>query len=135
MGLQRTLRRPPVRCARWRRLRRPPSQSRSWRRRQETLMFRWDRVCGVRAAVMGIVNVTPDSFSDGGRFLEPADALAHGLHLVEAGAHAPHARREATPPRAAPPPAPREPRPGGPPTAAPVGAPHPPAPRATPHAL
>ena len=30
---------------------------------------------------MGVVNVTPDSFSDGGRFLEPAAAIAHGLRL------------------------------------------------------
>lgn len=36
--------------------------------------------------VMGIVNVTPDSFSDGGRFLAPEDALAHGLTLVREGA-------------------------------------------------
>src|SRR6478735_4030685 len=49
-------------------------------------MFEWDRVCGARAAVMGIVNVTPDSFSDGGRFLDPDAAIAHGLALVEAGA-------------------------------------------------
>lgn len=37
-------------------------------------------------AVMGIVNVTPDSFSDGGRFLDPGRAVEHGLELVEAGA-------------------------------------------------
>ena len=36
--------------------------------------------------VMGIVNATPDSFSDGGRFLAPEDALAHGLTLVREGA-------------------------------------------------
>jgi len=35
---------------------------------------------------MGIVNVTPDSFSDGGRFLDPGAATAHGLALVAAGA-------------------------------------------------
>jgi len=35
---------------------------------------------------MGILNVTPDSFSDGGRFLDPDAAIAHGLALVEAGA-------------------------------------------------
>jgi dihydropteroate synthase len=35
---------------------------------------------------MGVVNVTPDSFSDGGRFLAPASAIAHGEALVEAGA-------------------------------------------------
>ncbi len=35
---------------------------------------------------MGIVNVTPDSFSDGGRWLDAGAALAHGLDLVAAGA-------------------------------------------------
>jgi dihydropteroate synthase len=35
---------------------------------------------------MGIVNVTPDSFSDGGRFLDPDAAVEHGLQLVEEGA-------------------------------------------------
>ncbi len=35
---------------------------------------------------MGVVNVTPDSFSDGGRFLDPARAVAHGRELVAAGA-------------------------------------------------
>lgn len=39
-----------------------------------------------RAAVMGILNVTPDSFSDGGRFLAAGDAVAHGLALTEQGA-------------------------------------------------
>jgi dihydropteroate synthase len=38
------------------------------------------------ALIMGIVNVTPDSFSDGGRFLSTHDAVAHGLALVQAGA-------------------------------------------------
>lgn len=36
--------------------------------------------------VMGIVNVTPDSFSDGGRFLAPDAAIAHGLELLAQGA-------------------------------------------------
>ena len=36
--------------------------------------------------VMGVVNITPDSFSDGGRYREPAAAIAHGLRLAEAGA-------------------------------------------------
>jgi dihydropteroate synthase len=35
---------------------------------------------------MGVVNVTPDSFSDGGRYLDPAAAVAHGLALVAEGA-------------------------------------------------
>ncbi|HEY8860366.1 MAG TPA: dihydropteroate synthase [Gaiellales bacterium] len=37
-------------------------------------------------AVMGVVNVTPDSFSDGGPFLDPDAAVAHGLRLVAEGA-------------------------------------------------
>ena len=36
--------------------------------------------------VMGVVNVTPDSFSDGGRFSTPAGAVAHGRWLAAAGA-------------------------------------------------
>ena len=39
-----------------------------------------------RPLIMGIVNVTPDSFSDGGRFLDPAAAIAHARKLVEEGA-------------------------------------------------
>ena len=39
-----------------------------------------------RALVMGIINTTPDSFSDGGSFLNPADAVAHGKKLVTEGA-------------------------------------------------
>ena len=39
-----------------------------------------------RPRIAGILNVTPDSFSDGGRFLDPERALAHGLRLVEEGA-------------------------------------------------
>ena len=39
-----------------------------------------------RAKVMGIVNVTPDSFSDGGEFLDPERAIAHGRELASEGA-------------------------------------------------
>ena len=35
---------------------------------------------------MGVVNITPDSFSDGGRFLDPAAAIAHARKLIEEGA-------------------------------------------------
>lgn len=35
---------------------------------------------------MGVLNVTPDSFSDGGQFLDPADAVAHGREMVAQGA-------------------------------------------------
>lgn len=41
---------------------------------------------GARTCIMGILNVTPDSFSDGGRYLAPGDALRQGKALVEAGA-------------------------------------------------
>ena len=36
--------------------------------------------------VMGVVNVTPDSFSDGGRYLDPDRAVEHGLRLAGEGA-------------------------------------------------
>jgi dihydropteroate synthase len=39
-----------------------------------------------RTVVMGVLNVTPDSFSDGGRYLAEDAAVAHGLALYEAGA-------------------------------------------------
>lgn len=39
-----------------------------------------------RPHVMGVLNVTPDSFSDGGRFMEPATAVAHAVEMVEQGA-------------------------------------------------
>jgi dihydropteroate synthase len=35
---------------------------------------------------MGVINLTPDSFSDGGSFPRPDDAVAHALHLLEQGA-------------------------------------------------
>ena len=40
----------------------------------------------MRTLVMGVVNVTPDSFSDGGRWPTPDAAVAHGLELLEQGA-------------------------------------------------
>ena len=39
-----------------------------------------------RCVVIGIINVTPDSFSDGGRYLDRDDAVAHGLALRAQGA-------------------------------------------------
>jgi dihydropteroate synthase len=39
-----------------------------------------------RTLVLGVVNVTPDSFSDGGEWLEPAKAIRHGLDLLDEGA-------------------------------------------------
>ena len=49
-------------------------------------MVVWADLCSVRPAVMGIINVTPDSFSDGGEFFTAATAIAHGLDLVAQGA-------------------------------------------------
>ena len=51
-----------------------------WKLRTTTLEL------GRRTLVMGVVNITPDSFSDGGRFLEPEMAVAHGLQLLDDGA-------------------------------------------------
>lgn len=52
-------------------------------------VIEWDRwrldLTG-RTLVMGIVNVTPDSFSDGGQYLDPARAIERGLQLADEGA-------------------------------------------------
>jgi dihydropteroate synthase len=53
---------------------------RIWRCRDEVF------VLGRRTLVMGIVNVTPDSFSDGAMFASADDAVAHGARLVDEGA-------------------------------------------------
>lgn len=52
----------------------------SWRLRTRTLDL------GRRTLVMGVVNITPDSFSDGGAFLAPEAAVAHALQLLDEGA-------------------------------------------------
>jgi len=52
--------------------------------------------------VMGIVNVTPDSFSDGGLFLEPDAAIDHGLRLADEGADMLDVGGESTRPGAGP---------------------------------
>jgi dihydropteroate synthase len=54
-------------------------------------VFRWNLGArslelGKRTLIMGIVNVTPDSFSDGGEFLDADKALKHGLGLLDEGA-------------------------------------------------
>jgi dihydropteroate synthase len=54
------------------------------------------------ALVMGIVNVTPDSFSDGGKFLDSAKAVAHARKLVEQGAEILDIGGESTRPGAEP---------------------------------
>jgi dihydropteroate synthase len=57
----------------------------------EAVTLRWrvaDRIleCGPRTLVMGVLNVTPDSFSDGGRFLDHEAAVEHGLRMAADGA-------------------------------------------------
>jgi dihydropteroate synthase len=52
--------------------------------------------------VMGVVNLTPDSFSDGGRHLDPAAALAHAQRLIGEGADLLDVGGESTRPGAAP---------------------------------
>jgi dihydropteroate synthase len=56
------------------------ARARQWQLRSRTLEF------PRRPLVMGIVNVTPDSFSDGGRFLDADAAVDHALALVAEGA-------------------------------------------------
>jgi len=51
--------------------------------------------------LMGVVNVTPDSFSDGGRYLDPDAAIGHGVELVEQGADLLDVGGESTRPGAA----------------------------------
>jgi dihydropteroate synthase len=56
---------------------------------QESYCFRCGRYTlelGKRTHLMGVLNITPDSFSDGGRFFHPEQAIIHGQRLVEEGA-------------------------------------------------
>ncbi len=55
-----------------------------------------------RPLLMGVVNVTPDSFSDGGDHLDPAAAIAHGRHLLAEGADIIDIGGESTRPGASP---------------------------------
>ena len=55
-----------------------------------------------RPLIMGIVNVTPDSFFDGGRFYDPQQAVAHAVQLVEEGADLLDIGAESTRPGALP---------------------------------
>ena len=54
------------------------------------------------AMVMGIINVTPDSFSDGGRYSDAKTAIEHAMRLVEEGAEIIDVGGESTRPRATP---------------------------------
>jgi dihydropteroate synthase len=64
--------------------------------------------CGSRTLVMGIINTTPDSFSDGGRWLGRDAAVEHGLQLTEQGADLLDVGGESTRPGAEPVPADEE---------------------------
>jgi dihydropteroate synthase len=55
-----------------------------------------------RPSVMGVVNVTPDSFSDGGQFLSVQAAVDHGLRLLDEGADRLDIGGESTRPGAGP---------------------------------
>jgi dihydropteroate synthase len=68
----------------------------SWRLRSRSLEF------GPRPLLMGIVNVTPDSFSDGGQFYDPQAAITHALRLLDEGADILDIGGESTRPYATP---------------------------------
>lgn len=57
-----------------------PGRAETWRLRSRALRF------GRRPLLVGILNVTPDSFSDGGRFLDPQAAIEQGLRMQAEGA-------------------------------------------------
>ncbi len=67
-----------------------------WQLRTQCLAF------GIEPLLMGIVNVTPDSFSDGGRFLDPHRAVDQALQLVSEGADILDIGGESTRPYSAP---------------------------------
>lgn len=67
----------------------------TWRIRNQLLTFS-------RPLVMGIVNVTPDSFSDGGRFIDSQHAVDHAMKLVNDGADILDIGGESTRPGATP---------------------------------
>src|SRR5262245_39547585 len=75
---------------------RSPARAASWRLRTRTLDF------GRLPRLMGIVNVTPDSFSDGGKFLDAQAAVKHALVLLDDGADILDIGGESTRPYATP---------------------------------
>jgi dihydropteroate synthase len=62
----------------------------------------WAGLSLERPLIMGVLNVTPDSFSDGGDFHDPSVAIAHGRAMMEAGADLIDIGGESTRPGAAP---------------------------------
>lgn len=70
-----------------------------------TAILRWSDGCldfSRGCLIMGVLNVTPDSFSDGGLYLDEDAAVAHGLAMVEQGAAIVDVGAESTRPGAAP---------------------------------
>src|SRR5215831_1573626 len=57
-----------------------PRKRFEWRLRDRTLQL------GERTLIVGVLNVTPDSFSDGGKYLDPDRAFARAIELEEEGA-------------------------------------------------
>lgn len=58
--------------------------------------------CGENTRIMGVINVTPDSFSDGGTFFDPSDAVEQGMQLAASGADCLDVGGESTRPGADP---------------------------------
>ncbi|CAN5225660.1 dihydropteroate synthase [soil metagenome] len=79
-----------------------PKRALVWRVGTRTL------TCGPRTLVMGALNVTPDSFSDGGRFLDPEAAVARGIEMAQEGADIIDVGGESTRPGSEPVPEPEE---------------------------
>ena len=73
-----------------------PTRATTWKLRTRLLRF------GRRPMLMGIVNVTPDSFSDGGKFLNLQAAVEHALRLLDEGADILDVGGESTRPYATP---------------------------------
>ncbi len=73
-----------------------PNRATSWQLRTRTLQF------GNRPLIMGIVNVTPDSFSDGGKHFSTSAAIDHALRLLDEGADILDIGGESTRPYATP---------------------------------
>jgi dihydropteroate synthase len=85
--------------------RQPAAMRACLRERLELLAASRPRFAGLamdRPRLMGVINVTPDSFSDGGRFLDAGKAVAHGRALIEQGAEILDIGGESTRPGAEP---------------------------------
>src|SRR5271154_1443878 len=76
---------------------RPARASFEWRLRTRSLPL------GRATVIMGILTLTPDSFSDGGHFFSPATALDQALKMLDEGAHTLDLGGESTPPPPTPP--------------------------------